>query len=78
MPKKLVQIILDEKEVHALTLLAGAAGSERLTDYARTWLRHIARLKREYALHAITAIPREYFKGFPGRPTDDEGAPPTP
>jgi hypothetical protein len=51
--------------------LAKAAGLDR-AGYLQAWIGAIRRLRREYALHAITAIPRDMFKGFPGRPTDEE------
>jgi hypothetical protein len=73
MAKKTLQLLMDERDIQLLENLAGAAGMDRPT-YCRTILARFARLKREYALEAITGIPREYFKGLPGRPTSDEPA----
>ncbi len=50
--------------------LAKCAGLER-SSYLRLWVGTIRRLKREHALSAITSIPPEMLKGFPGRPTDE-------
>ena len=72
MAKRTLQIPLTDKEIQALSLLAGAAGSKSAMTYAQMWILHLVRLKREYALHALTAIPRDYFKGYPGRPSEDE------
>ena len=72
MAKRTLQIPLTDKEIQSLTLLAGAAGAKSAMQYAQMWLLHIVRLRREYALHALTAIPRSYFKNCPGRPLEND------
>jgi len=46
----------------------------KMTAYAALCLSKLSDLKAEHALDAITAIPKEYFKGRPGRPGRDPNA----
>lgn len=59
------------KEV--LSEIDGLAKASRLerSEYVKLWLGVIGRLKREYALAAVTSIPPDMLKGYPGRPTDE-------
>ena len=50
--------------------LAGAANLDR-AGYMRMWTGAIAELKRENAVRALAAIPKDMFKGLPGRPTEN-------
>jgi len=49
--------------------LASAARLDR-SEYVKLWLGVIARVKREAAVTAVTSIPAELLKGFPGRPNE--------
>lgn len=37
-------------------------------EYAQVALNTLSKLKPEFALHALTSIPKEYFRPGPGRP----------
>lgn len=50
--------------------LAKAAGLDR-SSYLKLWIGMIRRLKREHAVSALSSIPAEMLKSFPGRPTDE-------
>ena len=64
-----VQFRVSANVIAAVDNLAGAANLDR-AEYLKLWLGVICRLRREHAIAAITAIPAEYFKSFPGRPTN--------
>ena len=45
------------------------------TDYARLLISRFSNLKPEYALAALTAIPKDYFYSKGGRPTTSASGP---
>jgi hypothetical protein len=67
MPKKPFTVQLDTKVISNLESVAGGCHLED-TKYATLVLNALSELRPEYALHALTAIPKEYFRAKPGRP----------
>lgn len=67
MKKKSFTVRLDHHDVDSLGKVADTYGMEP-TQYAAAVLTRFADLKPEFALHALTAIPKEYFRPGPGRP----------
>jgi hypothetical protein len=71
MSKKPFTIQMDTDKLRALEKLGEPYGMEK-TSYAVAVLSRLSDLKPEFALHAITAIPKEFFKSGPGRPAKVE------
>ncbi|HEX2101667.1 MAG TPA: hypothetical protein VHF69_13425 [Candidatus Synoicihabitans sp.] len=67
MPKKQEVFFLDPEVLPNLEKVAKYAHMEP-KHYGALWLSRLSDLKPEYALDALTAIPKEFFKGRPGRP----------
>lgn len=65
--KKPFSVRMDEEDIKELQKLGETYGMEA-TQLGAVVLSRWAALKREKALHALTAIPDEYFKPRPGRP----------
>lgn len=61
---------IDKETVKDFDALAKSAGLDR-SSYLKIWVSVIRRLKREHALSAVSSIPPEMLKGFPGRPSDE-------
>jgi hypothetical protein len=68
MSKKTFAVRLDEQVVENLSKLALVNHMEP-TAYAAVWISHLSELKLEHGLDAFSAIPKEYFRTRPGRPT---------
>ena len=47
------------------------------TVFAALWISRLSELKPEHALDALTAIPKEFFRGRPGRPPSRTSDPTT-
>lgn len=58
---------LDATAIDSLGKVAQTYGMEP-TAYAAMVLSRFSELKPEFALDALTAIPKEFFKARPGRP----------
>lgn len=71
MKSALLQVRLNPEVLKQIDNLAGAANLDR-SEYLKLWLGAIARLKRERAIDAISGIPKDFFKGLPGRPSDGD------
>ena len=65
--KKPVTVRLEETAIDSLTKVAGTYGMEP-TAYGAMVLARFSELKPEFALDALTAIPKDFFKSRPGRP----------
>ena len=74
--KKPFTVRLDPSSLDSLEKVASGYGMEP-TTYAATVLAKFADLKPEFALDALTAIPKEFFKTRPGRPTTRTALPET-
>lgn len=66
--KRQYTIRLEESTVERLDKIGEPYGMTAQT-YGTTIMSRLADLKPEFALHALTAIPKEYFRSGPGRPT---------
>jgi len=66
--KRQYTIRLEESTVERLEKIGEPYGMTAQT-YGTTIMSRLADLKPEFALHALTAIPKEYFRAGPGRPT---------
>jgi hypothetical protein len=64
---------LPEHVIDAFSKIAEAQHM-RPTFFAALCLSKLSDLKAEHALDALTAIPKEYFKGRPGRPSKEEAS----
>jgi len=67
----LLSVRIQGEVMDSLDELAAAARLDR-AEYVKLWLGVISRVKRPFAVTAVTSIPPEMLKGFPGRPTDEE------
>lgn len=65
--KRQFTIRLEESTVERLEKVGEPFGMTS-QSYAATIMSRLADLKPEFALHALTAIPKEYFRAGPGRP----------
>jgi len=68
--KVILSTRIDREAIKEFDTLAKTAGLDR-SGYLQLWISTIRRLKREYAVTAVSSIPTEMLKGFPGRPTDE-------
>jgi len=66
--KKPITVRLEESSIDSLEKVANAYGMEP-TAYGALILARFSELKPEFALDALTAIPKDFFKSRPGRPT---------
>ena len=66
--KKAFYVRLEENTVADLTKISATYHIEP-TAYGAMVLAKFSELKPEFALHALTAIPKEYFRTSTGRPT---------
>jgi hypothetical protein len=66
--KKPFTVRVEESSLSSLEKVAATYGMEA-TTYGATIIARFADLKPEFALHALTAIPKEYFRAGPGRPS---------
>ena len=62
----LVAYLEPEKNDDFIRVAAGA--NLEKNQYASLVAARFAELRPEFALHALTAIPKEFFRGKPGRP----------
>ena len=67
MATKPFTVQLDTEVIEALEQVADGSNT-RATQYATLVLNTLSKLKPDFALHAITAIPKDYFRARPGRP----------
>lgn len=65
--KKTFAVTLDTAVIDELVRVSGGAHMHHAA-YAAVILSRFADLKTEFALDALTAIPKEFFRGRPGRP----------
>ena len=66
--KHQLNIAIDPSAAASLETVAKHVMIER-TRYAALVLQTFSQLKPEHALDALTAIPKQFFKGRPGRPS---------
>jgi hypothetical protein len=66
--KKPFYLRMEESSVSELARIAKTYDMEA-NAYGAMVLARFADLKPEFALHALTAIPKEYFRATVGRPT---------
>lgn len=66
--KKNFGIRLEASQLEAFGKVAAGYHMEP-TTYASTIISRFADLKPEFALDALASIPKEFFKGKPGRPS---------
>ena len=66
--KRQYTIRLEESTVERLDKIGEPYGMTA-QSYGTTIMSRLADLKPEFALHALTAIPKEYFRAGPGRPS---------
>lgn len=74
MAKKPVTLFVDANVLADLETVA--CGTHHLDGkkYGALALSRLSQLKPEFALEALTSIPREYFKRGPGRPSSAPGS----
>lgn len=61
---------VDLDAIKEFDALAKCAGLDR-SGYLQLWIATIRRIKREHAVSAVSSIPSDMLKGYPGRPTDE-------
>ena len=68
MKKKPFYVRLESNDIEELTKVGKTYGMEAAA-YSAVILSRFADLKPEFAMHALTSIPKEFFRAGPGRPT---------
>jgi len=69
--KKVLALYLDEETINSFERVASASHLDK-NSFGALLVSRFSELKLEHGLDALTAIPKDFFRGRPGRPSASE------